>query len=129
MAIEARDEDLWGDLSLPRDSRATGLAVSTPHGCVIVIGVDAIMAGERVLLASFLDPLDPGTLEIIEAASKTRRIEILSGSRRIGGLSLSEEDLGKMEYVATKTRECSKVQDRPVDLEPAAQWFIENFSY
>lgn len=128
VVIEARAEDLWGDLSLPRDSRTTGLAVSTPHGCVVVIGVDVVMAGERALLASFLDPLDPSTLEIVEAASKTRRIEVVSGGRRIGSLGLSDEDLGKMEYVAAKTRECSKMQDRPVDLEPAAQWFIESFS-
>jgi len=33
-----------------------------------------------------------------------------------------------MEYVASKTRECSKMQDKPVNLELAAQWFMENFN-
>jgi hypothetical protein len=128
VVMDVRGEDLWGEVSLPRGSRTTGLAISTPHGCVIVIGVDALMGGEKVLIASFLDPLDPATLGIIEGASKSRRISLARDGAILGTLDLSESDLEKMEYVASKTRECMKMQDKPVNLELAAQWFIENFN-
>ncbi len=128
VAIDLREEDLWGEVSLPRDTKASGLAISTPHGCVVVIGVDMIMGGERVLVASFLDPLDPTTIEIIEGASKTKRIVLMRSGSPVGVLNLSQEDLGKMEYVASKTKECSKMQDKPINIELAAQWFIENLS-
>jgi len=128
VAIEVRKDDLWGDISIPRDSKATGLAISTPHGCVVVIGVDAMVGGERVLVAAFLDPLNSETIKVIEAASASKRLAITIDGRAIGALDLSEEDMGKMEYVASKTRECSQMQDKPVNLELAAQWFVENFS-
>jgi len=128
VAIEVRKDDLWGDISIPRDSKATGLAISTPHGCVVVIGVDAMVGGERVLVAAFLDPLNSETIKVIEAASASKRLAITIDGKAVGALDLSEEDMGKMEYVASKTRECSQMQDKPVDLELAAQWFVENFS-
>ncbi|MDT7888056.1 MAG: hypothetical protein RQ885_03670 [Desulfurococcales archaeon] len=129
VAIEVRETDLWGDIGIPKDTRATGLAISTPYGCVIVIGVDASIAGERVLLASFLDPLDGETIRIIEAASITRKLMVMRNGKIVGSLVLSDEDMGKMEYVATKTRECSQMQNKPVDLDLAAQWFLENFNF
>lgn len=128
VAIEVRKDDLWGDISIPRDSKATGLAISTPHGCVVVIGVDAMVGGERVLVAAFLDPLNSETIKVIEAASASKRLAITIDGKAVGALDLSEEDMGKMEYVASKTRECSQMQDKPVNLELAAQWFVENFS-
>ncbi|MEM4970292.1 MAG: hypothetical protein QXE01_03465 [Sulfolobales archaeon] len=128
IAIEVKESDLWGDIAIPRDSRATGLAISTPHGCVIVIGVDIVVEGERVLLASFLDPLDKETLRIIEQASLSRRLAVMLNGRIVGLLNLSDEDMGKMEYVASKTRECSQIQNKPVNLDLAAQWFLENFN-
>jgi hypothetical protein len=128
VAIEVMESDLWGNIAIPRDARATGLAISTPHGCVIVIGVDVIIDGERVLLASFLDPLDKETLRIIELASLSRRLAVMRNGRVVGLLNLSDEDMGKMEYVASKTRECSQMQNKPVNLDLAAQWFLENFN-
>jgi len=128
VAIDVRREDLWGDVLIPKDSKATGLAISTPHGCVIVIGVDAVVGGERVLVAAFLDPLESETLEIIGDVSASKRVAIVIDGKDIGALDLSEEDMGKVEYVASKTRECSQVQNKPVDLDSAAQWFVENFS-
>jgi len=128
VVIEVRKDDLWGDISIPRDSKATGLAISTPHGCVVVIGVDAMVGGERVLVAAFLDPLNSETIKVIEDASASKRLAITIDGRAVGALDLSEEDMGKMEYVASKTRECSQMQDKPVNLELAAQWFVENFS-
>ncbi|MEM1610478.1 MAG: hypothetical protein QXQ57_02390 [Sulfolobales archaeon] len=128
IAIEVKESDLWGDIAIPRDSKATGLAISTPHGCVIVIGVDIVVEGERVLLASFLDPLDKETLRIIEQASLSRRLAVMLNGRIVGLLNLSDEDMGKMEYVASKTRECSQIQNKPVNLDLAAQWFLENFN-
>jgi hypothetical protein len=128
IAIEVRESDIWGSIRIPRDTKATGLAISTPHGCVIVIGVDVMINSERVLVASFLDPLDSSTPGYIERISSTRRIAIACDGRTIGVLNLSEEDMGRVEYVASKTKECSQMQNRPVDLELAAQWFLENFS-
>ncbi len=128
VAIEVMESDLWGDIAIPRDSRATGLAISTPHGCVIVIGVDVVIKGERVLLASFLDPLDKETLRIIELASLSRRLAVMKNGTVVGLLNLSDEDMGKMEYVASKTRECSQMQNKPVNLDLAAQWFLDNFN-
>jgi len=128
VAIEFMESDLWGSIAIPRDSRATGLAISTPHGCVIVIGVDVVIGGERVLLASFLDPLDKETLRIIELASLSRRLAVMKNGMVVGLLNLSDEDMGKMEYVASKTRECSQMQNKPVNLDLAAQWFLDNFN-
>lgn len=128
VTIDIRGEDLWGEVSLPKDTKATGLAISTPHGCVIVIGIDALIGGEKTLVASFLDPLNPTTLEIIEEASKARRISLTRDGAAVGVLNLSEEDLEKMEYAASKTRECSKMQDKPTNMELAAQWFMDSFN-
>ncbi len=128
VVIDIRGEDLWEEVSLPRDTKTSGLAISTPYGCVIVIGIDALIGSERVLVASFLDPLNPATLEIIEGASKTRKISLTKDGATVGVLNLSEEDLEKMEYVASKTRECSKMQDKPTNMELAAQWFMDSFS-
>ncbi len=128
IVLRVNEDDIWDRVEVPPNSKVSGLAISTPHGCIIVVGIDILVGGDRVLLTSFHDPLDPETLKIVERISELKKIKVSIGDQVVSEYTLSEDDIKKVEYVAGKTKECSQMQDKPVEMDKAIEWFIENFS-
>ena len=128
IVLEVNEEEVWDRVEVPPDSKVSGLAISTPHGCIIVVGIDILVGGDKALLTSFHDPLDPETLKLVEKISEDKEIKVAVGGDVIATFKLGEDDIKKVEYVAGKTKECSQMQDKPVVMDKAIEWFIENFS-
>lgn len=128
IVLRVNEDDIWDRVEVPPNSKVSGLAISTPHGCIIVVGIDILVGGDRVLLTSFHDPLNPETLKIVERISELKKIKVSIGDQVVSEYTLSEDDIKKVEYVAGKTKECSQMQDKPVEMDKAIEWFIENFS-
>ncbi len=128
IVLRVNEDDIWDRVEVPPNSKVSGLAISTPHGCIIVVGIDILVGGDKVLLTSFHDPLDPETLKIVERISELRKIKVSIGDQVVSEYTLNEDDIKKVEYVAGKTKECSQMQDKPVEMDKAIEWFIENFS-
>ncbi len=128
IVLRVNEDDIWDRVEVPPNSKVSGLAISTPHGCIIVVGIDILVGGDKVLLTSFHDPLDPETLKIVERISELKKIKVSIGDQVVSEYTLNEDDIKKVEYVAGKTKECSQMQDKPVEMDKAIEWFIENFS-
>ncbi|MGC9149292.1 MAG: hypothetical protein ACP5GI_07645 [Sulfolobales archaeon] len=112
------------------EKKIYAIAISTPYGCVIGIGLLARSASYKYMILSLLNPLNEKDLATVRKILDLKKLTIkinTSSSESEYFYELSDEDAYKLEYVMNKTRECDLSMNKNINLDKAFDWIIENF--
>lgn len=128
-AIRVSEREVPGTGSLATGERLYAMAISTPYGCVVALGVEILVEGQRYAVMTLLDPLDPSGTGLLRRAVEERAIDLCVGERVVDTYRLSDEDVDKVLYTLEKTRECDIMRGATVDLDKAFEWILTSLFF
>lgn len=125
--IEASLGGVSGEIIL--SDKIYALAISTPYGCVVALGISLIekSLGVRYLVLVLFNPLDNRDVDVLKKIIDSRELIISIDNQKEIPHKLSDEEVFKLEYVLNKTRECNLSMNTNIDLDKAFDWISSSF--